>query len=175
VTTKTKGDGMKIMAIDYGQHCGIAIGYMGVVTNMEIRVNPYCLAIDCGKKNQVATFYDRLMYLVEEHLPHKIVYASVFHPPKAGAQAAHLWGAYWGASCIVASDYGMPEPEAYSEMSAKKYFTGSGRAIKQDVIAACIRHGYEDILPTVGTRKPRISEDAADALMLLCFAGRLLG
>jgi Holliday junction resolvasome RuvABC endonuclease subunit len=165
---------MKIMAIDYGQHCGIAIGRTWAST-IGINCRPFCAAIDCGKKNQVATFYDRLMGLVEAHLPDKIVYASVFHPSGAGAQAAHLWGAYWGASCIVASDYGMPEPEAYSEMSAKKYFTGNGKASKQDVIASCIRHGYQDVLPTVGTRKPRISEDVADALMLLCFAGRLLG
>jgi Holliday junction resolvasome RuvABC endonuclease subunit len=157
------------MAIDFGAKTGIAIGTVDGGKLSDVICHIYHAEDD----QRFWKYAGRLCRYISVCKVDRVVYATVFHPSGAGNNAAHLWGGYHASACISCARHCKPEPIGYSEMSAKKYFTGRGNATKADVLAACEEHGLARHLPLVGKRNPKPSEDAADALMLLCFAGEV--
>jgi Holliday junction resolvasome RuvABC endonuclease subunit len=159
----------RILAIDFGAKTGLACASVhgGKLYNVWSRL------YEVPKEDAYVSLYQRIKNYIQFDDVSKVVYANVFHPPGAGNNAAHLWGGYHACAVLACHAATISEPVGYSEMSAKKYFTGHGNATKTDVIAACEDHGLAHYLPLVGKRVKRPSEDAADALMLLCFAGEV--
>jgi Holliday junction resolvasome RuvABC endonuclease subunit len=159
----------QILAIDIGAKTGLACASVrdGKLDYV------WCKLYEVPKHDAYVSLYQRLKNIIQFGDVSKVVYANVFHPPGAGNNAAHLWGGYHACAVLACHAATISEPVGYSEVSAKKYFTGNHQATKADVIAACETHGLARYLPLVGKRNPKPSEDAADALMLLCFAGEV--
>jgi Holliday junction resolvasome RuvABC endonuclease subunit len=157
------------MAIDFGAKTGIAIGTVDGGKLSDV----ICCIYHAEEDQRYWKYAGRIGRYISECNTARVVYANAFHPPGAGNNASHLWGGYHASACIACARHGLLEPIGYSEMTAKKYFTGRGNASKADVLAACEEHGLARHLPLVGKRNPKPSEDAADALMLLCFAGEV--
>jgi Holliday junction resolvasome RuvABC endonuclease subunit len=159
----------RILAIDFGAKTGIACASVRDDKLYDVWSMLYAVP----KQDAYLSFYQRIKSIILFSDVSKVVYANVFHPPGAGNNAAHIWGGYHACAVLACHAASISAPVGYSEMSAKKYFTGRGNAKKIDVLAACERHGLMRHLPLVGKRNPKPSEDAADAFMLLCFAGEV--
>lgn len=120
---------MKLLAIDPGQHLGIAVFDAGTLVHYE------CKHLRKKASDSKGMILTRLQIILEEllaqHSPDTIVYELVSR--HIGTHAAHMYGAIEGLLHIIAEKYGLAMVSVPVK-HIKKFTTGSGNADKQKML-----------------------------------------
>jgi len=139
---------MKIISVDVGTKCGIAVYDHGKISFSTLNTTP--------KKNdhpgkRLSTFKSHFEVLFEgvDH----VLYEKVYN--HSSSAAAHLYGAFEGVLQLVALDKKI-ELQGYAVGTIKKFWTGAGNAKKEDMIEEAARRGFNVL-----------DDNQADALAIL--------
>jgi Holliday junction resolvasome RuvABC endonuclease subunit len=148
---------MNILAIDLGSQTGFAILEDGKIISgiKKLRHDKYASGV------RALDFYRWLTQMIQGHGIKQVYFERVY--AHSGTEAAHLYGYFMHTLAAVCEEYGI-KCVGFSVGTIKKFMTGKGNAMKEEMIMAAKSHGFD----------PQ-THDEADALAILFLALKTIG
>ena len=145
---------MNILALDLGSANGYAIYKDGEIISgiKKLRHDKHASGV------RALDFYRWLTQMIREHGVKQVYFERVY--AHSGVEAAHLHEYFMHALAAVCEEYGI-KCVGFSVGTIKKFMTGKGNAMKEEMIIAARLHGFD----------PQ-THDEADALAILLLALR---